>query len=72
MPAMSTKVTRRGQDPLGAEHLGQLGESLVGHRDDADVGLDGREGIVRREDVVVGQRVEQRGLADVGQSDDAD
>ena len=51
---------------------GQLGQTVVGHRDDADVGLDGGEGVVGRQDVVVGQRVEQRRLADVGQPDDAD
>ena len=37
-----------------------------------DVGLDRRERVVRREDVVLGQGVEHRGLADVRESDDSD
>ena len=52
--------------------LGEHAEPRVGHADHADVGLDRGERVVRREDVVLGQGVEQRGLADVGQADDAD
>ena len=51
---------------------GQLGQAVVGHRHHADIGVDGGEGVVGRQDLVVGQRVEERGLADVGQPDDAD
>ena len=44
----------------------------VGHGDDADVGVDGAEGIVGRLRLAgAGDGVEQRGLADVGQSDDS-
>ena len=44
----------------------------VRHRDDADVGLDGAEGIVRRLRLArAGDGVEEGGLADVRQSDDS-
>ena len=63
---------RRGQDALGVEDLGELRQPRIGQAHDADVRLDRRERIVRREHVVLGQRVEEGGLADVGQTDDAD
>ena len=47
-------------------------EPVVGNGNHADVGLDGGERVVGRQHLVVGQRVEQRRLADVGQADDAD
>jgi hypothetical protein len=47
-------------------------EPRVGQGHDADVRLDRREGVVRGEHVVAGQRVEQRRLAHVGQPDDAE
>ena len=72
MPAMSTNETAAGTIFAEREHLGQLVQPRVGHRHDADVGLDRGERIVRGEHVVAGQRVEQGGLADVGQADDAD
>ena len=44
----------------------------VGHGDDADVGVDGAERIVRRLRLArAGDGVEQGGLADVGQTDDS-
>ncbi len=44
----------------------------VGHGDVADVGLDGAERIIRRlGGGGLGERVEERRLADVGQADDA-
>ena len=46
-------------------------QPLVGHRDDADVRLDGAERIVLRRDAGLGERVEESGLADVRQADDA-
>ena len=47
-------------------------EPRVGHGDDADVGVDGAEGIVGRLRLAgAGDGVEQGGLADVGQSDDS-
>ena len=72
MPAMSTNSTVAGTDPRRAEELGQPRQPLVRHADHADVRLDRRERVVRREHVVLGQRVEERRLAGVGESDDAD
>ena len=46
-------------------------EPLIGDADDADVGLDGGERVVRRQRPGGGQRVKQSALADVGQPDDA-
>ena len=62
----------RREDLLRAEDLGEHVQPRVRDPDDADVGLDRRERVVRREHVVLGQRVEQRGLADVGEADDPD
>ena len=51
---------------------GEHGEPRVGHLDDADVGLDGAERIVRRlRRRGFGQRVEKRRFADVGKTNDA-
>ena len=63
---------RGRQDPGGAEDPRENVEPPVRYADDAHVGLDRGEGVVGREHVVLGQGVEQRGLADVGQADDAD
>jgi hypothetical protein len=43
----------------------------VGHFDDADVGLDGAEGVVLGGDAGLGEGVEEGRFADVGQADDA-
>ena len=51
--------------------LGERVEARVGHRHDADVRLDRAERIVLGRDAGLGERVEQRGLADVRQADDA-
>ena len=69
---MSTKVMRVGMICCGLGDLGELVEARIGHRHLADIRLDGAEGIVgglRRRGV--GQGVEQRRLADIGQADDA-
>ncbi len=63
---------RRGQDALTAEDLREDAEALVGQVHDAHVRLDRGERVVRREHRVLGERVEEGGLADVGQADDAD
>ena len=68
---MSTKVTVAGT--TGAPSYSAASrEALVGDGDDADVGIDRGEGVVGRQHLVVGQRIEERRLADVGQADDAD
>ena len=51
--------------------FGQFVEPWIRHRDLADIRLDGAERIIRRlRRSRLGQRVEQRRLADIGQSDD--
>ena len=53
---------------ISLQHL----EPRVGHGDDADVRVDRAEGIVGRLRLAgAGDGVEQRGLADVGQTDDS-
>ena len=71
MPAMSTNVTGAGTIFSEREDLGELVEPRIGQRDHALVRLDRRERIVGGQHVVARQRVEQRRLADVGQSDDS-
>ncbi len=57
----------RSRHRTGAvEHLGQPGQPGVRNADDSDIRLDGGERVVRGQDVVTGQRVEQGRLADVG------
>ena len=59
-------------DLVAAGDPRQRVEPQVGNADVADVGLDGAEGIVRRlRRRGLGEGVEQGGLADVGQPDDA-
>src|SRR5690606_10210096 len=63
----------RRDDAGRAEHLGQLLQPWIRHADDAHIGLDRGERVIRRQSLcALGQRVEQRGLSDVGQADDAD
>ena len=63
---------RRRHHRRAVVEIGQLRQPRVGHGHDAHVGLDGGEGVVGRQHLVVGERVEERGLAHVGQPDDAD
>ena len=44
---------------------------IVGHADHADIGLDGAERIVRRLNARCGEGVEERALADIGETDDS-
>ncbi len=55
---------------LRLDDLRQLFHARIGHLDDADVRFDGAERIVLRGDARLGQRIEQGGFADIGQSDD--
>ena len=50
---------------------GKLRHARIRHLDDADIGLDRAERIVLGRNARFGQRVEQGGLADIGQTDDA-
>ena len=45
--------------------------ACVGHLHDAAIGLDGAERIVFRRDACFGERVKERGFADVREADDA-
>ena len=49
----------------------QLIQPRIGHRHDAYIGIDRAEGIVLRCDLSARQRIEERRLADVRQTDDA-
>ena len=68
---MSTNSTVGRHDLLGLHDLGERVEPRVRHRHDADVRVDRAERIVLRRDLRARERVEQRRLADVRQSDDA-
>ena len=61
----------RGDGLLRLGDRGQRVETRIGDLDDADVGLDRAEGIVLGRDSGLGEGVEERRLADVGQADDA-
>jgi hypothetical protein len=61
----------RRDDLRGLGDIRQLVEPGIRHRDLADIRLDGAERIIRRlRRCRLGQRVEQRRLADIGQADD--
>ena len=68
---MSTNSTIAGITFCGFAMRASLVEPRIGHLHDADVRLDGAERIVLGRDAGLGERVEQGGLADVRQSDDA-
>ncbi len=69
-PGDVDKFHVRRQNPLRLDDNRQGIETRVGHGHDADVGIDGAERIIFRGDAGARQRVEECGLADVGQSDD--
>jgi hypothetical protein len=71
-PGDVDELDHRRHDALGRDDLDQRIEPGIGHRDDPVVGLNRTKRIVRRLCAGVGQRVEQRGFADVGETDDAD
>ena len=68
---MSTNSTMAGTTRSGLTISAELRQARIGHFDHADVRLDGAEGIVLGRDAGLGQRVEEGGLADVRQADDA-
>jgi hypothetical protein len=65
------ELDRRRHHALRAHDVRQRGQPRIRHRYDADVRVDGAERIVLRRDLRARQRIEERGLADVRQSDDA-
>jgi hypothetical protein len=60
----------RRLDALRLDDRRDLLQARIGHFDNADVGLDGAEGIVLGGDAGLGQGIEEGGLADVRQADD--
>ena len=60
-----------GTSDLGLMSSAILVEALIGHGDDAGVGVDGAEGVVGGLGLGRGEGVEDGALADVGQADDS-
>ena len=71
IPAMSTTRTAAGMI-FSADELADDVRAARRAPDDADVGLDGGERVVRGQRALRGQGVEKGALADVGQTDDPD
>src|SRR5262249_5844992 len=62
----------RRNDLRGTRDRRELVETRIGHRHLADIGLDGAERIIGRlRRRGLGERIEKRRLADIGQTDDA-
>ena len=64
-------LDRGGHDARGIHQFGEFVQSLIGHGDDAHVGLDGAERKVGRLRLGIRQAVEQGGFAHVGQPHDS-
>ncbi len=63
---------QRGDEFVGGDADADFFEAVVRDGDDADVGLDGGEGVIGGERTGVGERVKDGGFADVGQTNDSD
>jgi hypothetical protein len=70
-PGDVDELDDRRHDALGLDDLRELLQPRVRQLDDADVGLDGAEGVVLGSDAGLRQGIEKGGLADIGQADDA-
>src|SRR6185312_17183519 len=70
-PRNVDELDRGRHDLLRPRNRGELLEPRVGHCDDADVWIDRAKRIVFRCDLRARERIEQRRLADVRQSDDS-
>ena len=71
-PGDVDELDRGRQDLLGLRDVGERLQARIRHRHDADVRIDRAERIVRGRGVLrLRERVEERGLADVRQPDDA-
>src|SRR5438477_23666 len=75
-PAMSTNSTAAGMmtwdDDLGFGNFGKRFEARIGNGDDADVGINGAEGIVRGHGFArAGHGVEKGRFSNVGQADNS-
>jgi hypothetical protein len=62
---------RRGDDFRGLIQLSELIETRVRDRHDADIRLDGGEGIISRKRTRVGKRIKKRGFTYIRETDDA-
>ena len=71
-PPMSTNCTAACTTFFDLRHRGQPVEAVVGHLGDADVRVLGGEGVRRGERAAAGEGVVQRGLARVGEADQAE
>jgi len=60
-----------GDERFGLDECGDFCEALIGHGDDAGVGVDGAEGVICRLSLGRGEGVEDGGLSDVGQANDS-
>ena len=58
-------------DLLRPGNIAQLLQPRIRHRHHAHIGVDGTEGEIGRGDTGLGQRVEQSGFANIGQTDDS-
>lgn len=67
---MSTNLYGGRQNALWFDDFSQLVQTRIGHRHDTGVRLNGTEGEVGRFNTRFGERIEQGGFADVGQTDD--
>ena len=65
------ELDHSGSHLFGMIHLAQKADPLIRHRDHADIGVDGAEGIVCRLCAGFGQRIKQCALAYIRKSDNA-
>ena len=65
------ELDRRRHRPLLVEHLRHPRQPRIGHRHHRAIRLDGRKGIVRNLGASGRERIEDRGLADVGEAHQA-
>ena len=65
------KLHDGGHDAFGLHNGGQLRQAQIGHLNHAHIGFDGAKRVVFSRDAGLGQGIEQGGLADIGQADDA-
>src|SRR6185369_1098238 len=56
---------------LRRDNVRQFLQARIGHLDNAHVGLDGAERVVLGRDAGLGERIEQRGFPDIGQTHDS-
>ena len=59
-------------DLFRAEDACEDVEAWVWDANDADIGLDSGKRVIRSEDVVFGERVEEGRFSDIGKADDSD